>query len=311
MKLKEPITLKEVSEFVGGDIIGNPDTLITGINEIHKVEKGDLTYVDFQKYYKFVLNSKATSIIIDKEVEPPQGKSLLLSDDPFSAYNKLTSHFRPFQFATNNISPTAKVGEGTIIQPGVFVGNHVRIGKNCLIHPNVTIYDYSEIGDNVIIHANTVIGSDAFYYKGRGNMYEKMHTVGRAIVHDDVEIGANCSIASGVSGDTIIGKGSKLDNQIHIGHGSVLGEHCLLCGQVAIAGKVNIGNHVILYGKAAVSKALSIGDHAVILASSNVGDNLEGGKAYFGSPAVEARIGLKQIAAYRRLPEIWDKVKGL
>lgn len=317
MKLAEPITLRQVQELVGGKIIGDPETIVTGINEIHKVGVGDLTYVDHEKYYQFVLNSDATVVVIDKKMDAPEGKALLVADDPFGVYNSLALRLRPFGYKRGTISErahiasSAHIGEGTIIQPGAFVGQHVSIGKNCIIHANVSIYDYSEIGDNTIIHANSVVGSHAFYFKNRGSHFEKMHTVGRAILGNDVEVGSNVTIDSGVSGDTIIGDGSKLDSHIHIGHGVVIGKHCLLCAQVAIAGKTIIGDHVTLYGKVGVSKALKIGDGATVLASSNVGDDLEGGKTYFGSPAQESRIAWRAYAVYRRLPEIWDKFKSM
>lgn len=317
MRLAEPITLRQLQEQVGGKIIGDPDTIISGINEIHKVGTGDLTYVDHEKYYRFVLSSAATVVLINKELEAPDGKALLVTQDPFGVYNSLALRLRPFAYQSGSISDrahvadSAVVGEGTIIQPGVFVGKHARIGKNCIIHANVSIYDFSEIGDNTIIHANSVVGSDAFYFKNRGSHYEKMHTIGRAIIGNDVEIGSNVTIDSGVSGDTIIGDGSKLDSHIHIGHGVVVGKHCLLCAQVAIAGKTILGDRVTLYGKVGVSKALKIGDGAVVLASSNVGDDLEGGKTYFGSPAQEARIAWRAYAVYRKLPEIWEKFKSL
>ena len=311
MKLKEPIKCGEIAERVNAELVGDPDLLVTGINEIHKVQEGDLTYVDFHKYYQMALDSPASFILIDKEVEKPEGKNLLISKDPFTAYNSLTLKFRPFKAAMKTINETAQIGAGTIIQPNVFIGNHVKIGKNCIIHPNVTIYDYSEIGDNVIIHSNTVIGSDAFYYKKREVEYEKMHTVGRAIVKDNVEIGANCAIDSGVSGDTIVGEGTKLDNLIHIGHGTVLGKNCLLVSGVAIAGKTTVGNNVTLYGKVGVMKDLRIGDNVTVLASSNVGNDLEANKVYFGSPCIEAKKQWRIEALVRKLPELWDSIKAI
>jgi UDP-3-O-[3-hydroxymyristoyl] glucosamine N-acyltransferase len=311
MKLPQPIKVKDIAKMVNAEVVGDAEALVTGINEIHKVVSGDITYVDYHKYYQFALNSAATFILIDKPIECPPGKILLLSKDPFSAYNFLAKQFRPFISASNLISETATIGEGSIIQPNVFIGNYVKIGKNCIIHPNVTIYDYSEIGDNVIIQANTVIGCDAFYYKGRPEQYEKMHTVGRAIIEDAVEIGSNCAISSGVSGDTIIGAGSKLDNHIHIGHGTILGKKCLVAAHSAIAGKTTIGNNVVIYGKVGISKDLRIGDNAVILASSNVDKDLEGGKTYFGSPAIDARQKWKELAIMRMLPSMWEKLRHL
>ena len=311
MKFNKAISVKDIANVINAVIIGDENAMVTGINEIHKVQPGDITYVDFHKYYSFALNSLATFIIIDKEIDCPPGKTLLLSKDPFTAYNLLATINRPFLPSSITISETATIGEGTHIQPNVFVGNFVKIGKNCLIHPNVTIYDYSEIGDNVIIHSNSSIGCDAFYYKGRTDKYEKMHTIGRAIIEDNVEIGACCAISSGVSGDTIIGSGSKFDNHIHIGHGAIIGKKCLIAAHSAVAGKTTIGNNCIIYGKVGISKDLRIGDNTIILASSNVDKDLDGGKTYFGSPAIEARQKWKELAITRMLPSMWDKLRVL
>lgn len=311
MKFNQAISIKDIAHSIQATVLGDQNQLVTGINEIHKVSEGDITYVDFHKYYSFAINSKASFIIIDKEIECPADKTLLLCKDPFTAYNFLAKKYRPFVPSSSTISDTAQIGEGTHIQPNVVVGNYVKIGKNCLIHPNVTIYDYSEIGDNVIIHSNSSIGCDAFYYKGRTDVYEKMHTIGRAIIEDDVEIGACCAISSGVSGDTIIGAGSKFDNHIHIGHGTVIGSKCLIAAHSAIAGKTTIGNNCIIYGKVGISKDLRIGDNTIILASSNVDKDLDGGKTYFGSPCIEARLKWKELAITRMLPSMWDKLRVL
>ena len=179
MKFEKPVSVKWVAEFIDAELYGDTEQLATGINEIHKVGKGDISFVDFEKYYNASLNSAATIIIINKKVDCPTGKTLLVTDEPFTAYVKLVKHFRPFEPATKQISDSATIGEGTHLQPGVFVGNHVRIGANCLIHPNVTIYDHTIIGDNVIIHAGTVIGADAFYFKRRKDrevQYDKMES---------------------------------------------------------------------------------------------------------------------------------------
>ncbi|MBK7959214.1 MAG: UDP-3-O-(3-hydroxymyristoyl)glucosamine N-acyltransferase [Bacteroidetes bacterium] len=309
MKLKQSIKIGKIAEQIGAKLIGDPNMVMTGINEIHKVQYGDITFVDNEKYYKKAMESAATFIIINKEIEKPANKCLLIVDHPFLAYNELAKQFRPFISSQAVISETAKIGEGTVIQPNVFIGNHVKIGKNCIIHANVSIYDYSEIGDNVIIHANTVIGKDAFYVNRRPNHYEKMHTIGRAIIEDNVEIGSLCTIDSGVSGDTIVGMGSKLDSHIHIGHGTVIGRNCLFCAQVAIAGKTYIEDEVILYGKVGISKDLRVGKGARVLASSNVDKSIEGGLTYFGSPVQEAKAAWKEMAILRKLPEIWDRMR--
>ena len=313
MKFEKSVSVQWLAEFMGAKLLGNTGQMATGINEIHKVETGDISFVDFEKYYNKCLQSAATVIIINKEVECPPGKTLLVCADPFSAYVKIVKHFRPFEPASKMISDSAVIGEGTHIQPGVFIGNHVTIGKNCLIHPNVTIYDHTEIGDNVIIHAGVVIGADAFYFKRRKereSQYDKLESCGRVIIENDVEIGAGTTVDKGVSGDTIIGLGTKLDNHIHIGHGAVIGRNCLFAAQVGIGGKAIIEDEVILWGQVGVSKDLTIGKGAIVLAQSGVPSSLEGGKTYFGTPSEDARTKMRELGWVKRIPEMWDKIKN-
>ena len=311
MKFEQAVPVQWIADFVGAELTGDETQLATGINEIHKVTHGDISFVDFEKYYNACLNSAATVIIINKDVDCPEGKTLLVHPDPFSAYVKLAKHFRPFQPASKMISDSAVIGEGTQLQPGVFIGNHVKIGQNCLIHANVTIYDHTVIGNNVIIHSGTVIGPDAFYFKRRKEreaQYDKLESCGRVVIHDNVEIGGCCAIDKGVSGDTIIGLGTKLDNHIHIGHGVVIGKNCLIAAQVAIAGKTIIEDEVILWGQVGVSKDLTIGKGAIVYAQSGVAQSIEGGKTYFGSPVEDARYKMKELNWIKRIPEIWERI---
>jgi len=312
MKFPSPVSLTWLSEFLGAKLVGNTGASATGINEIHKVEMGDLVFVDHPKYYQKCLQSAASYIIINQAVDCPPQKALLIVDQPFEAYLKIVKHFRPFEAADQLISPNAEIGKTTYLYPGVFIGNHVTIGERCLIQPNVTIMDHCVIGNDVVIQAGTVIGSDAFYYntnKTRAVWYKKMLSCGRVVIEDDVEIGAGCTIDRGVTGDTVIGRGSRLDNMIHIGHDTVMGSNCLLAAQVGIAGAVEIGNGVILWGQVGVSKTLSIEDNVVVLAQSGVGGKLEKGKIYFGTPADEATIKKRELVWIKRIPELWQKVK--
>lgn len=314
MKFPSPVSVQWIAEFIGATIIGNKDASATGINEIHKVETGDLVFVDHPKYYDKCIHSAASFIIINKETTVPDGKALLVVSDPFEAYLKIVNHFRPFTPATKLISDTAAIGEGTVIMPGAFIGHEVTIGKNCIIHPNVTIGDYTVIGNNVIIQAGTVIGSDAFYYntkKNRDVWYKKMQSCGRVVIEDEVEIGAACTIDRGVSHDTVIGRGTKFDNQVHIGHDSVIGKNCLFAAQVGVAGAVNIKDGVILWGQVGVSKTLTIGENAVVLAQSGVPSSIDGNKVYFGTPVEDAMVKKKELVWVKRIPEIWEKVKKL
>ena len=310
MKLKTPANLKEIAALIDAEYDGDGSLLVKGLNEIHKVEEGDLTFVDFQKYYDKALSSAATFILINKKVEVPQGKALIYSDEPFRDYNKLTMHFRPFTPLLSEISGTAEIASDAIVQPGAIIGHHVKIGSRSVIFPNVAIYDFTEIGEDVIIHANSVIGADAFYFKKRAErtlIYDKLYSCGRVIIENNVEIGAACTIDKGVSGETIIGAGTKLDNQVHVGHGTVIGKNCLIAAQTGIAGKVQIEDNVTLWGQVGVSKDLTIGKNAVVLAQSGVPKSLEGNKSYFGSPVEEARIKMKEIAGVKMLPELIKK----
>ncbi|MFC2273273.1 MAG: UDP-3-O-(3-hydroxymyristoyl)glucosamine N-acyltransferase, partial [Capnocytophaga granulosa] len=276
---------------------------VLGMNEIHVVEHGDIVFVDHPKYYDKALQSKATIVLINKEVPCPEGKALLISDDPFRDFNKLTQFFKPFEKADTLVAPTAKIGQHTIIQPGAFVGNHVEIGDHCLIHANVTIYDGCKIGDHVTIHAGTILGADAFYYKKRPEGFDKLLSGGRVVIEDHVDLGALCTIDRGVTGDTTIKRGTKIDNHVHIGHDTVVGQECLIASQVGIAGCVVIEDRVTLWGQVGITSGVTIGEKAVILAQSGVTKSLEGGQTYFGSPAEEARKKYKELASVRILAE--------
>lgn len=314
MRFPSPVSMQWISEFIGAAILGNKDGQATGINEIHKVEKGDLVFVDHPKYYDKCIHSEADFIIINKPAAFPEGKALLVVDQPFEAYTKIVKHFRPFEPSNQSISDSASIGENSVIFPHVFIGNHVSIGNNCLIYPNVTIMDHCIIGNNVTIEAGSVIGSDAFYYntkKDRDVWYKKMVSCGRVVIEDFVEIGAGCTIVRGVSHDTVIGKGTKLDNMVHIGHDTIIGRNCLFAAQVAIAGATTIGNGVVLWGQVGVSKTLTIGDNAVVMAQSGTSHNLAGNKSYFGSPALDAKEKMKELVWIKRIPEMWEKLKRL
>ena len=301
MKFKSVQTLQKIASLIDATFVGESDFKILGINEIHVVEAGDIVFVDHPKYYEKALNSKATIILINKEVDCPEGKSLLISDNPFRDFNKITKHFSPFISSKVSIADTAIVGEGTIIQPNVFIGNNVSIGKNCLIHPNVTIYDNAIIGDAVIIHANTVLGADAFYYKNRPEGFDQLLSVGRVVVKDNVHIGASCTIDKGVTGDTTIGKGTKIDNQVHVGHDTKIGKKCLIASQTGIAGCVIIEDEVTLWGQVGTNSGITIGKGAVILGQTGVTKSVPGGKTYFGTPISESRVKLKELAYLKRL----------
>ena len=309
MKFPKTYPLSEIAELIQCKFVGDPSFPVQGINEIHVVQEGDIVFVDHPKYYDKALQSAATVVLINKEVACPDGKALLISDDPFRDFNKLTRHFKPFQSSSSSISNTAEIGEGTIIQPNSFVGNHVKIGTNCQIHSNVAIYDHTIIGDNVIIHAGSVLGADAFYYKRRESGYDQLLSGGRVVIANNVGIGALCTIDKGVTGDTTIGEGTKIDNQVHVGHDTVIGKNCLIASQTGIAGCVIIENDVTIWGQVGTTSGITIGSKAIILGQTGVTKSVAGGKTYFGTPIEESREKLKQLVNIKRIPEILEKLK--
>jgi UDP-3-O-[3-hydroxymyristoyl] glucosamine N-acyltransferase len=301
MNFPQPILVTEIAHKFNISLKGDSSLFAHGINEIHKVRPGDITFVDVEKYYNKSLISAATIIIINKEVPCPEGKALLITEDPFAIYNQIVWENRPFKPLNNERGENVIVGERTQIDHGVHIGHDVSIGKDCYIQSGAFIGDQTIIGDNVIIQAGALIGTDAFYYKKINGQYHKWRSGGKVILENDVEIGAGCTINRGVSGETIIGKGSKLDCQIHVGHGAVIGKNCLIAAQTGIAGKTIIGDNCTIYGQVGIAQNLKIGDNVVILAKSGISKDLESNKTYFGTPAGEAREKYKEIAGIRML----------
>ncbi|NNK82713.1 MAG: UDP-3-O-(3-hydroxymyristoyl)glucosamine N-acyltransferase [Flavobacteriaceae bacterium] len=309
MKFSQPHSLKQIAEIINCEYVGDDNFPVLGINEIHVVTPGDIVFVDHPKYYDKALESAATIILINKKVVCPKGKALLISDDPFRDFNKITNHFKPFVSATNIISSTAKIGKNTIIQPNVFIGHNVVIGNNCTIHSNVSIYDDTIIGNNVTIHANSVLGANAFYYKKRPEGYDRLLSSGNVVLEDYVDIGAACTIDRGVTASTTIKEGTKLDNQVQIGHDTIVGKKCLIASQTGIAGCTVIEDEVTIWGQVGITSGVTIGEKAVLLAQSGISKSLPGNKTYFGYPAEDSRTKFKEIASIRKIPEILELLR--
>lgn len=307
MKFPVPYTLQQIASIINTSFVGDADFPVLGMNEIHVVTAGDIVFVDHPKYYDKALQSNATIVLINKEVACPEGKALLISDDPFRDFNTLTAFFKPFEKANVTISPSSNIGEGTVVQPNTFVGNNVVIGKNCLIHANVSLYDHTVIGDNVVIHSGSVLGADAFYYKNRPEGFDQLKSGGRVVIENNVHIGALCTIDKGVTGDTTIKEGTKLDNQVHVGHDTVIGKKCLIASQTGIAGCVVIEDEVTLWGQVGTNSGITIGKKAVVMGQTGVTKSIPGGKSYFGTPVEESREKLKQLAHVKMIPELLKK----
>ena len=309
MKFPQAIPVRDLArQLQAKQLIGDDSLMATGINEIHKVEPGDIAFSDVKKYFEKTLNSAATVILLNEAAECPPGKAILVLDDPFEAYDALVRAHRPFEPLNTPVHHRAEIHPTAIIEPGVVIAANTRIGAHSHIQANTYIGEYCFIGEHVSIGPNSIIGSDAFYYKKQPDgSFKKWRSGGRVIIEDHVDIGAGCTINKGVSGDTVIGEGSKLDCQIHIGHGAVIGKNCLFAAQVGIGGKTIIEDNVVLYGQVGVIQAVRIGQGAVVLAGAGVSKSLEGGKTYFGAPADEFREKYKELAALRHLPELIRK----
>ena len=305
MKFPTPISVMALAEKLNATILGDESQLAEGINVLYRAAKGDIIFVDLEKYYKRAINSQASIILIDQEVECPEGKTLIVCENPFEAYNNLILEFRPLTPITKDISESAEIALSAILEPGVVIGPNVKIGEHSYIQANTVIAEHSIIGNNVTIEAGTIIGTEAFYFKKNPEGYKKWRSGGRVIIEDNVSIGAMCTINKGVSSDTIIGEGTKMDCQVHVGHGAIIGKHCLFAAQVGIGGKTIIGDWVTLYGQVGLAQNLNIGDRAIVLAKSGVSKDLEGGKIYFGIPAEEVKTRYRELAALRHLPKFF------
>ena len=299
MTFRQPQKLKAISDLIGAKMIGDENFQVLGTNEIHRVKNGEIVFVNHPKYYDKALNSAATIILIDKEVDCPEGKALLVSDDPFRDFNKINTHFTRISNFTEEIHDL-EIGEGTRIHPSAVLGSNVKIGNNCHIFPNVVIGDRTVIGDNVIIQNGTILGGDAFYYRKLNGNFDRLISVGNVVIENNVEIGNNCTIDRGVTDSTVIGEGSILDNQIQIGHDTVIGKKCLIASLVGIAGCCNIEDEVTIWGQVGMASGVRVASGTVLLGKTGVNKDLKKG-TYFGQLAEEFKDYLKKEIKLKKL----------
>ena len=305
MNFISKISITELGKIIDAKIIGNTALYIKGLNEIHKVKQGDIVFVDNKKYYDKALNSKASAIIInDEAVNVPKGKAILFSKHPFNDFNKLIKHFNKTYLSDRNIGENCSINKSSFLHPSVVIGNNVKIGESCVLHPNVVIYNNVTIGNNVTIHSGCIIGANAYYYKKQKGAYSPLISCGNVIIENNVDIGANTTIDIGVTSSTIIKSGTKIDNQVQIGHDTVIGNNCLLASQVGVAGCVTIEDDVILWGQVGVASDITIKKGTIVYAQSGLTKGTKEGKTYFGSPALEARDKFKEMALIRKIPDL-------
>ena len=301
MKFLEPISVSRISSLLDIPFFGDGEKLVYGLNEINRCEEGDIIFVNHPKYQARAELSKATAIIT--KIRNLESKKIqLISNRPFLDFNLLIKKVKP------SSTIKLKCGENTFIHPSVVIGNNVKIGSNCKIHPNVVFYDNVNVGDNCVIHSNSVIGSNAFYFNKENNQYTALTTCGSVRIGNHVEIGANNTIDSGVTNETVIGDGTKIDNLVHIGHDTKIGKNCLIAAQVGIAGCNVIGDNVTLWGQVGIPSNLKIGKGATILGKSGPISDVKENDIIFGVPGVNSKQRFRELIIQRKLPDILKKL---
>jgi UDP-3-O-[3-hydroxymyristoyl] glucosamine N-acyltransferase len=329
------IPLKELADIVGGEVAGDGSVMIRGVAGIREAGAGDVTFLADPRYEKFLETTKASAVIVPPGT-PDQGRTFILSDNPYLSFIKAVKHFIPERSGhPTGVHPTAviaesaslgkgvcvganavveggvSIGDETVVLAGVFVGRRTRIGAECLVYPNVSIREDAVIGDRVIIHCGAVIGSDGFGYARDGEIYLKIPQIGNVVIEDDVEVGANVTIDRAATGSTTVRKGTKIDNLAMIAHNVSIGENSIVVAQVGIGGSTEIGKGVNLAGQAGVAGHIKVGDGAVVAAQAGVTKSVKPGICVSGYPAREHSFARKIYASLQKLPELIKKVADL
>ena len=330
-----PKTLREIAELIGGEIVGDAGTIITGVSGIKEAVKGDLTFLANPKYAPLLDTTRASAVITSKQVSKAE-KPIIRVDNPSLSFTKAvaamclvrTNHPKGIH-ATAIISKSAKLGKGigvgpyavigdnaaigdnAVIYSGCFIGDETRVGADCLIYPNVVLRERVVLGSRVIIHSGSVIGSDGFGFVTVDQRHHKIPQIGTVEIGDDVEIGANVAIDRARFDKTIIGKGTKIDNLVHIAHNVVTGENCLIVAQAGVSGSTVLGKNVILAGQAGLVGHISIGDNAICAAQAGVTKSVPANTMVSGYPARQHDKALRTNACIQNLPKLYEAVKEL
>ncbi|MBM4053268.1 MAG: UDP-3-O-(3-hydroxymyristoyl)glucosamine N-acyltransferase [Planctomycetes bacterium] len=328
-------TLQELADYVGGKVVGDPNTIINGIMGIDEATEGHITFVSNEKYVKKINSTRASAVIVSPKLTDIK-KNLLVCNNPYLAFAKIVELllYKKPEYV-KGIDPTARIaesvkigqdvsihtystiekntsiGERVVIFPGVFIGENCTIGDDTVLHANVVIYPDTIIGKRVTIHSNTVIGSSGFGYAPDGQSYFKIPQVGTAVIEDDVDIGANTTINRAALGQTIIRRGTKIDSQVVISHNVEVGEDSLIVSQVGIAGTAKIGKHVTLAGGVGIIGHITVGDNVTVGGRSGVAQDLPANGTYLGTPALPIQKMRRCYVIIEKLPEMKDHIKSL
>ena len=330
-------TAQQIAALVKGEVVGDPEALITGLASIEDARQGDLVFAENERYRTAALRSGATALLAHPEIQtnPPIEKALILVSDPRTAFVTVLEAFAPPLSIASGIHPTAQLGEGvqlgedvcisanvTVgnavtlgarvkIFPGVVIGDGCQIGDDTVLYANVVLYPHISIGKRCILHSGCVIGADGFGYIPVGHALRKVPQLGTVEIGDDVEIGANSCVDRAKTGVTVIGSGTKLDNLVHIAHNVRLGYSCILVAQVGIAGSTTVGNGVIFAGQSGAADHLTIGDGVRATATAAVVTNIAAGETVTGFPARPHAQKLREFAALSALPDYIKRIRAL
>lgn len=327
------MTIKELAERIGGEVEGDAGREALGVCSLDEIRDGCVVFIEKQKDDGGLLAGKDLSAVICSKTAQIEGQTLIRCANPKMAFALALGVFHPPHKPAPGVHPTAvveegaevdpaasvgpncfvgagaKIGAGAVLRANVVVGPRAVVGKDCLLHPNVTVLDECVLGDRVILHSGVVIGADGFGFVEEGGRRTKVPQVGRVIVEDDVEIGANSAVDRATMGETRIGRGTKIDNLVQVGHNVHIGEDCVLCGEVGISGSCRIGSRVILGGQAGVSDHIKIGDNVLIGGKTGVIADIPSGVFYSGFPARPHRENMKMHALLKKLPEIISRLE--
>ncbi len=310
-------TLQQLAADIGAEVVGDGSTAVSSVNTLEAARPGQLSFLSNPKYEKQLATTQASGVIVGTTVTSER-VTLLRAKDPYLAHQKavvLLHGYRKHPFTgihpKAHVDPTAEIGENTIIYPGVFVGPGVVIGKDCILYPNVVVYDRCVIGDRVILHAGAVIGADGYGYATSGGVHHKIPQVGNVVLEDDVEVGANSTIDRAALGSTLIGRGTKIDNQVALGHNVKTGPGCLIVAQAGVAGSTTLGHHVVLGGQVGVAGHLDIGDQVMAAAQCGIIGSIEAKEMLLGSPSMPISQARRVYAIFRELPKLVSRVRQL
>lgn len=328
------LTAEAIARHLNGEVIGDQSLILKGFAPATAARPGELTFAENASFFVKAEQSEASAILVDQDFHS-ENKTLIKVPSSRVAFAQVLPLFFPEPTVTWGIHPTAVIAPSAIVAataqvgPHCVVGEHVTIGERVVLHPRVvvgpesvigdesvlfpgvTIYHRSQLGQRVRIHAGTVVGSDGFGFVLDGGIHRKVPQVGNVIIHDDVELGANVTIDRGTLGPTVIGKGTKIDNLVQVGHNAQIGEYCLVVAQVGVAGSTKIGNYAQIGGQAGLAGHLKIGDNVTITAQAGVMHDIPSGEKWFGSPAQPDRKAKRVLLAIQQLPRLLKRMSDM